>query len=109
MKCPHCHSPFPLSWKRYFKGFLLKYECPSCERSSKAHITPKHALVTLLPPIIFFAIWTVIARFIFQSELWFLSGAVLTMIFGVIWDKRCMARRGTLHPKNRSTPDPAAE
>lgn len=109
MKCPHCLQTFPLSWKRYFKGFLLQYQCPSCEQSSKARITPKHALLVLLPPLIFFVIWTLFAICVFRSEAGFLSGAVVTMIVGIFWDKHCMARRGSLQPKNPNSPDSAAD
>ena len=96
MKCPHCHHSFLVNWKRYLKGFFLRYVCPSCAQTSKLRIAKKYFITSLLPPIVFFAVWSSIATLVFHSRVAFLTGAALTVLFGAVWDKYCMNRSGIL-------------
>ena len=36
LMCPHCHTAFSITWRRYWAAPLGNYRCPECQQISHA-------------------------------------------------------------------------
>jgi hypothetical protein len=36
--CPHCHTAFPVTWRRYWSAPLGNYRCPECRQIPHATV-----------------------------------------------------------------------
>jgi uncharacterized protein (DUF983 family) len=104
MKCPHCGTGFPLTWKWYLTGQGRKPLCPSCNQKSKLAWSKNYARWLVLV--------TVIAAGLEILFLWLTHDKVFgtvcaigaSLIILLPLDRRCDDKLRLLRPIKSSVP-----